>query len=669
MPPSSKRAQRTRREVVHEDVPDSSPSRPAKRRKRGEEPAEKPAPEPKVVAREQSDIEMDDEDLVATVVPFLEMPARFVQASKDHANSLHEKHSKEGVKAYAKLAGKDWTFYVKKLENNIGRPPEGSNAQPGARSVNGDSLTVAEEEEGRVLVDLGPNKMVSRLHANIYFDLESERWNIVVNGRNGIRINTVTLRRGETHELISGEVIEIAGVEMMFVLPGDGRLKIHKRYLQRANLIQGDGDDTTDTIPGASTPVPASSSSHALSRGQNGAAGPLPIAPAPPDYRRPGTPVSARTKAPYSTKKATYTSNGTMLMNADDIDLSLDSNQHIKPSYSYAQMISQAILAAPEEKLTLNGIYTFIQDHYAYYRHQGGGGWQNSIRHNLSLNKAFHKVARTTDEPGKGMKWCIVPDVRDEMIKNCNRSGRGGHRGSSAPGSPASAQFMNRTSRDMLGGDPGSTQKRSPDSGSPMLGSSYPANGSQFTPDRGGYLPTSRGENVPGDGSPLPRNRRPQKNAFGFSDNAPGSPPVLSSSYLPEDSTFITPAPHRVHPRLAPPSTAQRPSQHMPTSSPAPFWKYAEIGNTPMKIASFESSPIKGPSTIGAIPQSSSPAPPLASPTRNGTPAKRDLPPVEDLEDEEGQSFDLTKGFMHIGTFHASASQVQETSGIANGRA
>lgn len=65
-------------------------------------------------------------------------------------------------------------------------------------------------------------------------------------------------------------------------------------------------------------------------------------------------------------------------MNADDIDLSLDCNQHIKPSYSYAQMISQAILDTEDEKLNLNGIYNYIMDKYAYYRHQLGGGWQVS---------------------------------------------------------------------------------------------------------------------------------------------------------------------------------------------------------------------------------------------------------------------------------------------------
>lgn len=312
---------------------------------------------------------MNDEELIQAVVPTLLMPPHPVQASKDHDNALYEIHNKEGVQAYAKLAAKGWTFYVKNLNNVIGRPPEGlaSGAQTQNNTLPGESAG----QDG-VHIDLGPNKMVSRLHAEIYFDSDSERWNIHVQGRNGIRIDDIGLRKGTREPLISGQVIEIGGVEMMFVLPQEeGSLKVDKKYLARAGLIQPEidtkGDETDAPSPSQTLPGPA--------RGQNNS-GPLPIAPAPPDYRRPGTPVSARTKHPYSIGKSPAYAGGTMLMNADDVDLSLDSNQHIKPSYSYAQMISQAILDTEDEKLNLSGIYQFIQEKYAYYRYQLGGGWQ-----------------------------------------------------------------------------------------------------------------------------------------------------------------------------------------------------------------------------------------------------------------------------------------------------
>lgn len=342
-----------------------------------DEPVEVTVTEPAKLPSERSGIAMDDQELIAAVIPHLAIPEHFVQASQDHANKVHEKHSKEGVQAYAKLAGKDWTFYVKKLKNNIGRPPEGSTAVlPHAASDQVDSGTDA-EDESRVHVDLGPNKMISRLHAEIFFESDSERWSIIVNGRNGIRVNGNPLRRGEQKPLDNGEVIEVGGVEMMFVLPEpDGSLTIDKKYLQRAGLIQKNDDDTQEESGPLHSSGPTSSS-QVHSRGQNGAA--VAIAPAPPDYRRPETPVSARTKAPYSTGKSPYTNGGTMLMNSDDVDLSLEQNQHIKPSYSYAQMISQAILDTEDEKLNLAGIYTFIMEKYAYYRFQNPAGWQVSL--------------------------------------------------------------------------------------------------------------------------------------------------------------------------------------------------------------------------------------------------------------------------------------------------
>ncbi|KAJ1656662.1 Forkhead box protein K2 [Dispira simplex] len=79
-----------------------------------------------------------------------------------------------------------------------------------------------------------------------------------------------------------------------------------------------------------------------------------------------------------------------------------------KPNFSYASLIAQAILASPERKMTLNSVYKWIQDNHPFYQGRDSG-WQNSIRHNLSLNKCFHKVSRGENEPGKGSFWTIDP--------------------------------------------------------------------------------------------------------------------------------------------------------------------------------------------------------------------------------------------------------------------
>jgi len=81
----------------------------------------------------------------------------------------------------------------------------------------------------------------------------------------------------------------------------------------------------------------------------------------------------------------------------------------------------------------------------------------------------------------------------------------------------------------------------------------------------------------------------------------------------------------------------------MPTSSPAPFWRFADIGNTPMQGPSFDSSPIREPQATSAVPPSSSPAPVHApSPIRTVSAATRELPHIEELDDED-QGFDLAK--------------------------
>ncbi|KAK1466768.1 fork head domain-containing protein [Colletotrichum melonis] len=88
-----------------------------------------------------------------------------------------------------------------------------------------------------------------------------------------------------------------------------------------------------------------------------------------------------------------------------------------KPGHSYATLIGMAILRSPLRRLTLAQIYKWISDTYSFYKAEESG-WQNSIRHNLSLHKAFIKVERPKDDPGKGNYWTIQEGMEQQFMKD-----------------------------------------------------------------------------------------------------------------------------------------------------------------------------------------------------------------------------------------------------------
>lgn len=319
----------------------------------------------------------DPTDLVNAVISVLQVPEEKTNVAIQYAN---DRNSATEVQAYAKIAGQDWTFYVKSLSISIGRNTDN-----------------AGEDAQQIDIDLGPAKVVSRQHAVILYNLDFRYWELKVLGRNGARVDGQKAPYGEKSStpLHSGAILDVGGTQMMFILP-DSTPSIHPQMLStclsryKANMRGSKRRLSSYSQQNFSVLRPQTPNNYGQVKSFQ---------------------LFDKAQLAHSPSSVSASS----LQNNLDQDLSKEESKDIKPPYSYATMITQAILSNEDGVMSLSEIYDWIASHYAYYKYSKTG-WQNSIRHNLSLNKAFEKVPRRPNEPGKGMKWQISESYKEDFL-------------------------------------------------------------------------------------------------------------------------------------------------------------------------------------------------------------------------------------------------------------
>lgn len=425
----------------------------------------------------------DPQELVNAVISTLQQPEEKTYVAMNYAN---DKNLATEVQAYAKIAGCDWTFYVKLLAILIGRNTENGPQQPGHSAPHVD-------------IDLGPAKVVSRQHAAITYNIDLRCWEFKVLGRNGARVDGAKIAVGAEHAtpLHSGAILDIGGTQMIFILP-DAPPSILQKML---SVSLARYKENPKKLPRANTMGPAGGvgPGHTSSMSMGSFLGMT-------NFQ-----MFDKAHLNHSPSQVSAVS----LQNNLDQDLSREEAKDIKPPYSYATMITQAILLNPDGVMSLAEIYAWILSHYAYYKYLKTG-WQNSIRHNLSLNKAFEKVPRRPNEPGKGMKWQISEAYKQDFMKKIQngtllKSRRGSsvsrtlqiHLATHSQLPESQSMFKSEMSAqpgpyDQRPGEPNIIQRVNqpmPYTGMPINQGNYQGGQQPFIPQNGAYPPPFAGNN------------------------------------------------------------------------------------------------------------------------------------------------------------------------------
>jgi hypothetical protein len=94
------------------------------------------------------------------------------------------------------------------------------------------------------------------------------------------------------------------------------------------------------------------------------------------------TQLQTRENTPFSGKEEYDDCNS-----VEQIEPILDIDHRGKYSGCYSQLILQCLLEAPGHEMKLQEMYRWFQKHTVKGYNKHRSGWQNSIRHNLSMNK------------------------------------------------------------------------------------------------------------------------------------------------------------------------------------------------------------------------------------------------------------------------------------------
>ncbi|KAL2819368.1 hypothetical protein BDW59DRAFT_122127 [Aspergillus cavernicola] len=110
-------------------------------------------------------------------------------------------------------------------------------------------------------------------------------------------------------------------------------------------------------------------------------------------------------------------------MDREDVSMThMDDGEDTNADPPYSQLIYEALLTAPGKKLPLQGIYLWFEKNTAKGRDRSSKGWQNSIRHNLSMNAGFEAV-REESTPGKKAVnyWRLTDEAVNNGIQSTTR--------------------------------------------------------------------------------------------------------------------------------------------------------------------------------------------------------------------------------------------------------